>query len=382
MASGYAYSDDKGKIGYYKDALPGGQLPLKGLPRGAKTVILHTRLTTHGTERNNDNNHPVISPNNKLALTHNGVIWNEQEIRNDVLIGVDLPEVDTSVIGALIQNFGIEGVGELSGDAAIAWLESGKGDELNIARLESSPLCYTWLLDGSFVYASTPRLLMDALDEMKLDYGAVFIMDERVYFKVVNGIIMEFEETPKLKSYTYNWDSYRTRQLTNGGSQSKSFRNIYDPNTQTWSFEEFPPKDEDEYDYDGDEQKAITAAEQAKVLVSGDTDDDTDEFDESDDVYYTVDQDGDFQTYATLDKLENELKWYAALHSGEDQYGATGMVRWIEHFIDVGAFELDGKTSVSWVDDPNEVYIHEDPDGESLSYIREGIGYLQRAIGA
>lgn len=387
MASGFAYTAKDGRVGYYKDAVPGGQLPLKTLPREAKTAIFHTRLTTHGSEEVNENNHPVISPNNKIALTHNGVIWNEQEVRHDTLVGVELPEVDTSVIAGVIQFFGLEGLAELSGDAAIAWLESGKDDELNVARVESSPLAYTWLLDGSFVYASTPTLLMNALDSMDLDFGAIFQMEERTYFKVINGIIMEFEQTPEMKTYSWNSSGYgfgsrdKWRNLTSGGHGSetgKSFANVYDPDTKTWSYEEFPNM----YDQDDDaeEAKAIAATDQAMAMM------DEKGFFEGEgrdrDEYYTVDSDGDFRTYATLDRLENELKWYAALHSGEDMYGASGLARWIEHFIDVGSFELDGTTTLSWVDDPNEVYSHEDPDGDGLSYIREGIGYLQRSIGA
>lgn len=390
MASGFAFSDDKGKIGYYKAAVTGGQLPLKGLPRSAKTVILHTRLTTHGSEHVNENNHPVISPDNKIALTHNGVIWNEQEVRHDALIGVKLPEVDTSVIGALIQYYGLEGVGELSGDAAIAWLESGKADELNVARLESSPLAYTWLLDGSFVYASTPVLLMNALDAAQLEFGAVFVMDERVYFKVINGIIREFERTPELKAYNYDWRySYNRkaelRELTEGGHKpktevktGKSFMNHYDPNTGEWGYVELTD-DYSDFDLpDAEEIKAIEASDRAMALM------DSDGFipGSGSAAYYTVDSDGDYETYETLEKLENELKWWAALRAGDDQYGAEGEVRWIEHFVDIGSFELDGSTETSWVDDPAEIYLHERADSDGLGYIREGIGYLQRALGA
>lgn len=384
MASGWAYSDTKGNVGYHKDATPGGQLSLKTMPRDAKTAIFHTRLTTHGSEQVNENNHPVISPNNKLALVHNGVIWNEQDVRADALKGIELPEVDTSVIAGVIQFFGLEGISELSGDAAIAWLESGKkhADALNIARLESSPLAYTWLLDGSFIFASTPTLLMDALDELKLEYGAVFTMAERTYFQVVNGIIMEHEITPEMKTYNWGYSYYsgnsqrdHFRQLTSGGHGSEmgsSFNNHYDPETETWSYQEVNA----EIVEDAEDAEETVTYDQAMALI------DAQGFDRFKDEYYTVDTDGDFKTYKNLDALENELKWYAALHKGQDMYDADGLVRWVEHFVDIGSFELDGTTTLSWVDDPNEVFMHEDPNGDGLSYIREGIGFLQRSLGA
>jgi asparagine synthetase B (glutamine-hydrolysing) len=388
MASGYAYFEPDGRIGIYKDATPGSQLPLKGLPRDAKTAVFHTRLTTHGSEHVNENNHPVISPDQHIALTHNGVIFNEQQVRRGPLKGVKLPEVDTSVIAASIELLGLDGISEIYGDAAIGWLDRRKPHELNLARIESSPVAYTWLMDGSFVYASTQRLLEDALDSMKLEYGYVFIMDERVYYNITSGIILDYQQTPEMAEYDWyqGYSSYRSnmRQLTSGNHNATSQTRIgfqaapsedtgsivvnhYDASTDTWEYRE------------GDAEEQAEAAVNAAMALMG-ASEDYDPFEGA--MYYTIDNDGDYKTYKTLDHLETELKWYAGLRSGPEHFEAEGAVRWVEHFADLGSVGLDGETQTSWVDEPEDIYVHEDPKGESLSYIREGVGILQRMVGA
>ena len=42
-------------------------------------MIMHCRLKTQGTEKNNANNHPLFSKNG-IALVHNGIIYNDKEI--------------------------------------------------------------------------------------------------------------------------------------------------------------------------------------------------------------------------------------------------------------------------------------------------------------
>jgi hypothetical protein len=230
MASGYAWAKADGQHGDYRQAVGGSQLPLKELPRNAKTVILHTRFTTHGPASDNRNNHPVTSPDGKIMLTHNGVIWNEQSLRAMELkeIRSQLPMVDTSVIPALLQVRGLDGLKELQGDAAIAWLDTDTKDVLHLARLQSSPVAYAWLIDGSFVYASTAAHLFYALDSLDLFWIGAYpqpfaTMDELDYFKITGGSV-QFEKLPAIRTYTpqYYARGERWRDATSGGHESKS----------------------------------------------------------------------------------------------------------------------------------------------------------------
>ena len=44
-----------------------------------KIMILHTRMKTQGSEKNNANNHPLFSKSG-IAIVHNGIIYNDKEI--------------------------------------------------------------------------------------------------------------------------------------------------------------------------------------------------------------------------------------------------------------------------------------------------------------
>jgi predicted glutamine amidotransferase len=218
MASGFAYQDENTK-GYFKDAVAGSQLSLKTMPRTTKNVIVHTRLATHGSVNDNRNNHPVISPEREIALVHNGVIYNHQEVRAS-LPKIDF-EVDTAVIPALIESDPtLKRLTELDGDAAIAWFDVKRKDTLNIARLEHSPLVMAQVEDGSLIFASTEALLWRTLIQLDLTPTYMETAKEYNYFQVRQGVIAGWEELTKPEHTTrgYNYSYYRGQ--TAGGKHT------------------------------------------------------------------------------------------------------------------------------------------------------------------
>lgn len=376
MAAGFAFGHE-GKVGYFKDKVAGSNLRLKGLPRNAKAVILHTRYATHGSVDDNRNNHPVLSPNNRLALVHNGVIWNHDEVRRYELKEFDtLPDVDTSVIPAVLQKFGTAGVEHLSGDAAVAWLDASNPEVVNLARLESSPVSFTQTDDGSLVFASMPIFLSNALATMNIKHGAILTMGEREYFQMKHGAIIKVDQTPEMQSFsTARWWEDATRGVKNTKS---TFQSLGSEEKYDW--------DNDEsfngYDYDaGGNQSSIPMAFQddpdygAAATEPGVTED----------LYYTIDQGGNFKSYRTLDSLEIDLKWHANV--AEDDKTATqfgdGLSRWMEYFLDVGSFDFDGENLISWVSEPGEIAYHENHSSATggLGYIRDGVSILTSLSG-
>lgn len=215
MASGFAYQDENTK-GYFKDAVGGSQLSLKTMPRTTKNVIVHTRLATHGSVHDNRNNHPVISPERSIALVHNGVIYNHQEVRAS-LPKIDF-EVDTAVIPALIESDPtLKRLTELDGDAAIAWFDVKKRDTLNIARLEHSPLVMAQVEDGSLIFASTEALLWRTLIQLDLTPTYMETAKEYNYFQVRQGVISGWEELTKPEHTMRGYDYGYYRKQTAGG---------------------------------------------------------------------------------------------------------------------------------------------------------------------
>jgi len=214
MASGYAYQEIDGSISVHKGAVTGSLLSVAGLPEDASNVILHTRLATHGSIDVNDNNHPVWSPNKGIALVHNGVIHNHHQVR--AMLTDKLPEVDTSVIPALLESGSTDMLDNLSGDAAIAWFDVTDPNRLHLARYQWSPLVTATLEDGSFLFCSTEALLWEALIALDIMPESIQSAKELDYFIIEDGMVVSKTTLPKPKSGSYGYDNDYFRYQTSG----------------------------------------------------------------------------------------------------------------------------------------------------------------------
>ena len=241
QASGFAFQANQ-RTGFYKQDVAGSRLSLRSMPRSTTTAILHTRLATHGSTKNNDNNHPVMSPDQNIALVHNGVIYNHSRVRKE--LPFQLPEVDTSVIPAILQKYGYERFDMLDGDASVAWLDQRKAGILNVGRFSHSPLWISQVADGSFVFASTEAILLTALKRLHLKPTFIEQAPESALYTVVAGIITATTQFPttspdyeeKLSASSYG----KYRKMTSGYSGSGSSPSWDDYASQDdWEFEEF-----------------------------------------------------------------------------------------------------------------------------------------------
>ena len=80
-ATGIAYNfNDRMRI--YKRPLPARKMKIH-IPHGVNVVMGHTRMTSQGNAQFNQNNHPFLGhvDGNSFALAHNGVLWNDKELR-------------------------------------------------------------------------------------------------------------------------------------------------------------------------------------------------------------------------------------------------------------------------------------------------------------
>jgi hypothetical protein len=223
QASGYAWQSSTGS-GVYKKDTSGARLSMKQMSKGTRLAVLHTRYATHGTIRDMANNHPVLSPDKSVALVHNGVIYNHDRVRSEMSIGSILPEVDTAVIPALLQEFDrdTDKFDMLDGDASVAWLDDNDRLVMKLARISHSPLCIAQLADGSFVFASTESILWNALKVAGLAPVYMENVPERVLMTIRDGVLADVEALPELdKKYENDWTSYYSkssyRGMTAGG---------------------------------------------------------------------------------------------------------------------------------------------------------------------
>lgn len=100
-ATGISYVNN-GKIVTFKKAKPAHKVNLY-FPKGTTSVIGHTRFTTQGSEKQNYNNHPFESEKG-FALAHNGVLYNDKELREKYMLPDTKIETDSYIAVQLLGN--------------------------------------------------------------------------------------------------------------------------------------------------------------------------------------------------------------------------------------------------------------------------------------
>lgn len=93
-----------GKLKIYKRPLPDHKLNIR-VPDGVKTIIGHTRMTTQGDAKHNQNNHPFSDyvHGNNFAFAHNGMLWNDLELRITENLDITYIETDSYIAVQLIE---------------------------------------------------------------------------------------------------------------------------------------------------------------------------------------------------------------------------------------------------------------------------------------
>lgn len=175
-ATGVAYNSG-GELCIHKLPLPGHLMRWR-IPGDSAAVMGHTRMATQGSARKNRNNHPWLGQAGAtpFSLAHNGVLWNDRELRRELALPGTKIETDSFVAVQLLEQYG-----ELSPDALRYMAEQLRGsftftlldhrDTLYILRGDS-PFCLRWFPKRQlYVYASTREILERALAQTGLAGG-------------------------------------------------------------------------------------------------------------------------------------------------------------------------------------------------------------------
>lgn len=392
-ASGFAWVRGN-ESGEFKKDVRGSLLSVVSIPDDAEAIILHTRAATTGEPGENANNHPVMSPDGTIRLVHNGVIYNHKDVRDYFGPGLTIPEVDTAVMPAMLQEEGLEGMALLAGDAAAAWFDQTTGRTIHLGRFSRSPVETAYLEDGSFIFASTDRILARALDRAGVRWFGSYpnsfaSMPGSTYYQIVDGVILNVAETSW--NHTY-WsqsrnsrsqaDLDRQRQITDGHRGGWS-NVVGTPHTTTTTTVVSPAKpavtpvanDEEfeEYDdYGSFEESGYPAVLEGRVEYVSAT-------------FYSKSHNGDYVEYRTLQALIAALRWYSSVSGGAELVSDdSGELRWVNHFEDVGELteevdEDDDPTGAidetSWVLDQDEMRAW----GDAVpAFIRDGVEVLRK----
>ena len=156
-------------------------------PPSGSLGIAHTRWATHGRPCE-VNAHPHVDCDNRLAVVHNGIIENHQQLRASLTAKGHTfrSQTDTEVIAHLIEshrtgnNDLVEAISravkELKGSFAIACIAEDRPDMLVAVRGGGSPLVLGLGSNEAFLASDIPALLGRSLDAVVLEEGDVAIL--------------------------------------------------------------------------------------------------------------------------------------------------------------------------------------------------------------
>ena len=191
-AAGIAYHS-RGQLHIYKRPRPAHAMHWR-IPGDAWVVMGHTRMTTQGSEKRNYNNHPFLGrvKEGPFALAHNGVIFNDLELRRSNSLPTTAIETDSYIAVQLIERqkevspHSLRRMAEvLEGHFTFTVLD--QGETMYFVRGDN-PLTIWWCPDrGVYLYASTKEILERAAKALSFrwwrkeviepDQGAILAID-------------------------------------------------------------------------------------------------------------------------------------------------------------------------------------------------------------
>ncbi len=180
-------------------------------PVSGKVGIGHTRWATHG-EPSDLNAHPHFSNDDKIAVVHNGIIENYQELKIELEKKgyIFHSETDTETVAHLIDDFYKQGndlleavrktLERIEGSYALGVLCTDYPDQIIAARKES-PLIVGLGKGENFIASDIPAILNYTKDAYILgDKEFALVKADEVKIYDIEGNEIEREV------YTYKWD--------------------------------------------------------------------------------------------------------------------------------------------------------------------------------
>lgn len=167
-ATGIAYNTSRG-LQIYKRPLAAHRLHLR-IPAEAHVVMGHTRMTTQGSAKKNYNNHPFFScvKGKTFALAHNGVIWNDLELRRTKHLPKTKIQTDSYVAVQLLQQqkaLDFDSLAKMAEqvEGSFSFSVLSEQDDLWLVKGDNPLTIVHFPAVGVYVYASTAEILNKAL---------------------------------------------------------------------------------------------------------------------------------------------------------------------------------------------------------------------------
>lgn len=169
-AAGISYIRD-GRVTIYKRPKPAHKIHFNA-PDGTAAIMGHTRLATQGNQKFNQNNHPFPGHANKeFAFAHNGILYNDVELRKTKNLPDTHIETDSYVAVQLIEQQkkldfnSLKNMAEtVHGNFTFTALD--EDNSIYIVK-GSNPMCLLHFeVLGIYIYASTESIMKNALKKV------------------------------------------------------------------------------------------------------------------------------------------------------------------------------------------------------------------------
>lgn len=163
--------------------------------RYEKVFIGHTRCASHGSPKDNNNNHPLKGK--KYVLVHNGIV-NMKRIKGYHYKG----ETDSEIILSYLETKGRQGLKEVLGSASLVWVKPRVPNTIYMWR-HRSPLVIG-ALGRTFYFASEERFLKRIFKGRKNSWVST-LREHKVVRVTLTGkkVILQSLETIKPKTWGY-----------------------------------------------------------------------------------------------------------------------------------------------------------------------------------
>ncbi len=176
-ATGIAYNTN-GIQHIYKRPLAARKMWFR-VPKKSAVVMGHTRMTTQGSEKKNQNNHPFRGCVNgqRFSLAHNGILNNDGLLRAQLHLPETQIETDSYIAVQLLEHFGsldcnsLQHMAEqLEGTFTFTLLTDQ--DKLYFIKGNNPIFLYHFKELELYVYASTEQILVAALMQLPFRLGS------------------------------------------------------------------------------------------------------------------------------------------------------------------------------------------------------------------
>ena len=171
-ATGISYVNN-GEIVTFKQPKPAHKIKLY-FPKETTTVIGHNRLTTQGNEKFNYNNHPFEgnTSQHSFTLAHNGVLYNDKELKREKSLPNTCIETDSYVAVQLLEqsdSVDMDSVKNMAEtvEGSFVFTILRNDNTLFLVKGSNPITLYYFPAVGLYIYASTTEILHKALKSAK-----------------------------------------------------------------------------------------------------------------------------------------------------------------------------------------------------------------------